>query len=125
MSQRIFNEDWNYKYKPKYNIVLKDDKSFLYIVIKKELFPSVVTSRKTNLDSHDINFGPFTSSSTTKQIVRIVRKIFPLGTALPLNLKNTKNYSARAYMATWVFAPPHVLKKSSRILRPIKVTYPE
>ncbi len=65
------------KYLPKYNIVLKDDKSFLYIVIKKGTYPTITVSRKTNLDPEDKNFGPFTSSTVTKQVVRILRKIFP------------------------------------------------
>jgi excinuclease ABC subunit C len=65
------------KYQPKYNIVLKDDKSFLYIVIKKDVYPTIVVSRKTNLNPRDLNFGPFTSSTATKQVVRILRKIFP------------------------------------------------
>lgn len=65
------------KYLPKYNIILKDDKSFLYIVIKKGLFPAITTSRKTNLNSKDRNFGPFTSPNAAKQVVRVLRKIFP------------------------------------------------
>ena len=65
------------KNQPKYNIVLKDDKSFLYIVIKKGAYPAVLVSRKTSLDPVNKNFGPFTSSVVTKQVVRILRKIFP------------------------------------------------
>lgn len=65
------------KYLPKYNIVLKDDKSFLYIVVKKAFWPTILTSRKTNLISKDKNFGPFTNSAVAKRMVRILRKIFP------------------------------------------------
>jgi excinuclease ABC subunit C len=65
------------KYLPKYNIVLKDDKSFLYIVIKKDRYPAVTTARKTGLEAKDLNFGPFTSANVAKQVVRILRKIFP------------------------------------------------
>jgi len=65
------------KFLPKYNIVLKDDKSFLYITIKKGRWPSITTSRKTNLSPKDKNFGPFTSSASAKKMVRILRRIFP------------------------------------------------
>lgn len=59
------------KYKPKYNIVLKDDKHALYIVITKEEFPRVLTSRKSG------DFGPFPNSTNVKSILKMVRKIFP------------------------------------------------
>jgi excinuclease ABC subunit C len=78
------------KYQPKYNIVLKDDKSFLYIVIKKGTYPAIVISRKTNLNSKDKNFGPFTSSTVTKQVVRILRKIFPYKDCTESKFKKSK-----------------------------------
>ncbi|MEK7472919.1 MAG: GIY-YIG nuclease family protein [Patescibacteria group bacterium] len=59
------------RYKPKYNIVLKDDKHALYIVITKEEFPRVLTSRKTG------DYGPFPNSTNVKTILKILRKIFP------------------------------------------------
>ncbi|WKZ25847.1 MAG: GIY-YIG nuclease family protein [bacterium] len=59
------------KHKPKYNIVLKDDKHPLYILITKEEFPRILTSRKSG------DYGPFPSSYNVKYILRVVRKIFP------------------------------------------------
>jgi len=59
------------KHKPKYNVVLKDDKHALYIVITKEKFPRVLTSRKFG------NYGPFPNSTNVKTIMKHVRKIFP------------------------------------------------
>ncbi len=73
----ILEADLIKKYKPKYNIVLKDSKSFLYIVITKDKVPAVVTSRKTNLDDRNKNYGPFTSSGTVRQVVRMLRRVFP------------------------------------------------
>ena len=108
------------KYKPKYNIVLKDDKSFLYIVIKKELFPSVVTSRKTNLDSHDINFGPFTSSSTTKQIVRIVRKIFPFRDCPPSKFKKHEKLLSPCLYGHLGLCPSPCVKKEQQDIKAYK-----
>lgn len=60
-----------HKYKPKYNIVLKDDKHALYILITKEEFPRVITSRKFG------NYGPFPNSNNVKTILKLIRKIFP------------------------------------------------
>ena len=59
------------KYKPKYNILLKDDKHALYIVITKEEFPRVITSRKNG------NYGPFPNSANVKTILKLIRKVFP------------------------------------------------
>ncbi|HSX39609.1 MAG TPA: excinuclease ABC subunit UvrC [Candidatus Saccharimonadales bacterium] len=73
------------KYLPKYNIVLKDDKSYLYIVIRNEkvelnktltAIPKIMTARKSDILESDIIFGPFPEATTTKFIVRSIRKIF-------------------------------------------------
>lgn len=70
------------KYRPKYNISLKDDKSYIYIVINYEKIngveiPRVITARKPDLSARDIYFGPFPDASTTKFIVKTIRRIFP------------------------------------------------
>jgi len=66
------------KYRPKYNINLKDDKSYLYIVIRKEAtFKKVLTARKNDIVKGDMCFGPYPDSFTTKYIVRSIRRIFP------------------------------------------------
>lgn len=58
-------------YKPKFNTLLKDDKHALYIVITKEKFPRVITSRKSG------DYGPFPNSTNVKTILKLIRKIFP------------------------------------------------
>ncbi len=74
------------KYRPKYNIAQKDDKTYLYIVIRnekvkiesKEIFlPKLMTVRKTELLPKDEKFGPYPDSVTAKFVVRTLRKIFP------------------------------------------------
>ena len=67
------------KYKPKYNIVLKDDKHALYIVITKEEFPRVLSVRKLLVSGQKIiaSFGPFPNSTNVKVILKMIRKIFP------------------------------------------------
>lgn len=75
------------KYQPKYNIQLKDDKSYLYIVFRKEKFkigdkqkviPSFLLARATDLKKTDKYFGPFTDASTAKYIYKSLRRTFPL-----------------------------------------------
>lgn len=67
------------KYKPKYNILLKDDKHALYIVITKEEFPRVLAVRKLMANDQQLtaSFGPFPNSTNVKYILKILRKIFP------------------------------------------------
>jgi excinuclease ABC subunit C len=68
------------KYKPDYNIISKDDKSPLYIVITKEEFPRVKTTRGRDLKlggPQDSIYGPFPSGSSAKLILRRLRPIFP------------------------------------------------
>ncbi len=73
------------KYKPKYNIALKDDKSPLYIGITKDVYPRIITFRKTELQHLRLKtyFGPYLTGYSVKQILRRVRKIFPFSTHLP------------------------------------------
>lgn len=65
-------------FRPKYNINLKDDKSYLYIVIRTESdFKKVLTARRSDVLTKDRAFGPFPDSQTAKYIVRAMRRIFP------------------------------------------------
>ena len=67
-------------YRPKYNVIFKDDKSYLYIFISiTDEFPKVFLIRKPkNLPAHrGAYFGPFPSSSTTDQILKWMRSLFP------------------------------------------------
>ncbi len=75
----LLESDQIKKYKPKYNIVLKDDKHALYIVITKEEFPRILAVRKllTINSSFLIAFGPFPSSGNVKIILKMIRKVFP------------------------------------------------
>ncbi len=65
------------KYLPVFNVSLKDDKDYLYIVITNEEFPRVLTGRKHDLDNVKHYFGPFPSSRTVKETLRQLRRVFP------------------------------------------------
>lgn len=63
------------KYRPFFNIKDKDDKSFLYFEITKEPYPRVVLVRGREKPEGE-RFGPFTSASSAREALRILRKIF-------------------------------------------------
>lgn len=72
------------EYQPRYNINLKDDKSYPYIVIKKEPFPRIfLTRRKINDGSEYL--GPFTSAGKVRELISFIRQYVPLRTC-KLNL---------------------------------------
>ncbi len=64
---------------PRYNVNLKDDKSYTFICIKNERFPRVFLTRRV-IRNGSTYFGPYTSKAKVSEILEIVRKIFPLRT---------------------------------------------
>ena len=67
------------KYQPRYNILLKDDKSYPWICIKKESFPRIFYTRKLIKDGSEY-FGPFTCTRTVKVLLDLIRDLYPLRT---------------------------------------------
>lgn len=67
------------KFQPRYNVMLKDGKSYTYICIKKERFPRVFFTRRVIRDGSTY-FGPYTSKFKAKQLLEVVRRLFPLRT---------------------------------------------
>lgn len=67
------------KYQPRYNVMLKDGKSYSYLCIKKERFPRVFITRKVIKDGSTY-FGPYTSKSRLKIILELIKTLFPLRT---------------------------------------------
>ncbi len=65
------------EYMPPYNVREKDDKSFLYIEITKEKFPRVLLARGPSAGGSGKRFGPFTSASSVREALKILRRIFP------------------------------------------------
>ncbi len=64
------------RYKPKYNIDLKDDKNFIYIKISADEFP-VFSYVRRPMDDRAHYYGPFTSSDAVRRAMRMLRKVFP------------------------------------------------
>ena len=67
------------KYQPRYNIMLKDDKTYPWICIKKERFPRVFMTRNVVKDGSEY-FGPYTSVRTVKALLDLIRELYPLRT---------------------------------------------
>lgn len=67
------------KHQPRYNVMLRDDKSYSYICIKKERFPRVFITRRVVRDGSTY-FGPYTSKGRLKIILELIKRLFPLRT---------------------------------------------
>jgi len=65
------------KYQPRYNVLLKDDKSFPWICIKNEPFPRVIFTRNIIRDKSQY-FGPYTSVQMVKTILDVIKRLYPI-----------------------------------------------
>ena len=72
------------QYQPKFNINLKDDKSYPYIVIKNEPFPRIFLTRNKIKDGSEY-LGPFTSAGKVRELISFIKEFIPLRTC-KLNL---------------------------------------
>ena len=82
------------KFKPRYNILLKDDKSYASIVIKNEPFPRVQSTRQI-LNDGSTYFGPYTSGKSLYSILDLIKELYPLRTCT-LNLSKA-NIQAKKF----------------------------
>lgn len=76
------------KYQPRYNVLLKDDKTYPWICIKNESFPRVFQTRNVVKDG-SVYFGPYTSVTVVRTLLDLIRQLFSLRTCtLPLTPEN-------------------------------------
>ena len=64
------------KHQPKYNFLLKDDKTYPWICLKKNPYPTVFIAR-SRVDSDSVFFGPFINSKQAKKMVNLINHLFP------------------------------------------------
>jgi len=69
-------------YKPKYNILWRDDKNFFFVAVTKENFPRVFLTHQTGFKNQKVKFktnfiGPFVDGRALKATLKILRKVFP------------------------------------------------
>ena len=81
------------KYQPRYNVLLKDDKSYPWICIKNERFPRVFSTRRVIKDGSEY-FGPYTNIKTVYTLLDLIKGLFSLRTCKydlsDHNIKNNK-----------------------------------
>ena len=81
------------KYQPRYNVLLKDDKTYPWICIKKEAFPRVFLTRNLWKDGSEY-FGPYTSVKTVRALLSLIKELYPLRSCAynlsPDNIANKK-----------------------------------
>ncbi len=80
------------KYQPRYNVMLRDDKSYPWICIKKEPFSRIFSTRRMIKDGSDY-FGPYTSFKTVHTILDLIKELYPLRTCnYDLSERNIENH---------------------------------
>ncbi|MEC4112918.1 excinuclease ABC subunit UvrC [Myroides pelagicus] len=78
------------KFQPRYNVLLKDDKSYPWICIKKEPFPRVFMTRRMVKDGSEY-FGPYTNIKTVHTLIDLIKELYPLRTCtLDLTTSNIR-----------------------------------
>ncbi|MDX1828495.1 MAG: excinuclease ABC subunit UvrC [Lutibacter sp.] len=82
------------KYKPRYNVLLKDDKTYPWICIKKEKFPRIFLTRNVVKDGSEY-FGPYTSVRTARALLDLINELYSLRTCNYYLSK--KNIESRKY----------------------------
>lgn len=79
------------EYKPRYNVLLKDDKSYPWIVVTNELYPRVFLTRQLIRDGSKY-FGPYANTGVAHTVIELIRELYPVRTCrLPI----TEDYIAR------------------------------
>ncbi len=63
-------------YQPHYNVLLKDDKSYPWIVVTKELYPRVFMTREKDIDGK--YYGPYSNQQAAKVVLQLIRDVYPL-----------------------------------------------
>lgn len=83
------------KYRPRYNILLKDDKTYPWICVTKENFPRVFLTRRVERGSGAKYYGPYAHAHIAKTVLELLHDLFPLRTcryALTLDAIEKKRY---------------------------------
>lgn len=80
------------KYQPRYNVLLKDDKTFPWICIKNERFPRVFPTR-TKIKDGSEHYGPYASVKMMNTVLELIRKLYPIRTCnYALTTENIAQY---------------------------------
>ena len=79
------------RYKPRYNVLLKDDKTYPSICVTNEYFPRIFKTRKI-IRNGSTYFGPYSHIPTLNSLLELIKNLYPLRTChLPLSPENIRN----------------------------------
>lgn len=108
---------------PRYNILLKDDKTYPWICIKNERFPRVFTTRNVIKDGSEY-FGPYTSGKIMHALLNLIKELYPLRTCnydlSPQNIKNEKYKVCLEFHIGNCLGPCEGLENEEEYLRKIQ-----
>ena len=80
------------KHRPYFNIRLKDDKSYPYLMITKEEHPRLLMTRKYKKNNKNIYFGPYVDIKSATEVKKILDKIYPLRKCNPVEKRPCRYY---------------------------------
>lgn len=108
------------KHDPKYNIMLKDDKTYPYIKLTNERHPRVITTRKVKKDGGKY-FGPYPSASAAAETKKLLDRLYPLRKCNKLPTKECIYYHLNQCMAPCIYdvseeKNKEILKEMTQVL---------
>lgn len=107
------------EYKPRYNVMLKDDKTYPWITIRNEHFPRVVLTRKVIHDGSKY-FGPYGNVQIARTVLELIRSLYPIRTCphalTPENIKNRRYRKCLQYHIHNCKAPCEALQAEDEYL---------
>src|SRR3990172_8300037 len=65
------------RYRPRYNVILRDDKNYPYLRLSSEEYPKLTVVRGVKKDRAHY-FGPYTSATSMRETLRLIRRVFPI-----------------------------------------------
>lgn len=84
------------QYKPKYNILLKDSKTYPWICVSSEMYPRIYTTRRLEKNS-SLYFGPYSNAYHAKKLLELINALYPIRSCrLKLNSKDIEKQKYRA-----------------------------
>lgn len=105
-------------YRPKYNVILKDDKRYLYLGITKDVFPRVFLLRQPEKDAHLLDwFGPFPSAGSLREVFRALRRIFPFRSCKRLPKRTCLYFELKLCSGLCQYPRPKEYQKSINKIR--------
>lgn len=108
--------------KPKYNILMKDDKNHIYIKITNEFFPKIIKTRvwpNTKKDNWTF-FWPYLSSAYVENILKLLKKIFWYGIAENHFFVSKKSYNLDKYLFKWNEIKENIKQEYDKKIEQIK-----